>query len=226
MMKLIMKYNLRHILMALMLAVCSLHCAADESAPKDTIYFYDTWQQMLDNQPESMLVNPIIDVFSPYSITFSAYNEKVSKEIRTKHIAISMGDSIWLVNSYYLNKYFTSDAEYLMGYVPVFFNDKVAYIIYHSHLHINDLQNDMSDRKHYDIDYFYIDFLNHKIGRVTPTYLSQLLEDYNDLKMRYEGMKDYKKREIIEEFFLKYVDRATEDIMRPYILDLVSDKGM
>ncbi len=56
--------------------------------------------------------------------------------------------------------------------------------------------------------------------RVTHEYLSELLEDYPDLQMRYEGMKDYKKREIIEDYFFKYIDRATEDIMRPYILDL------
>ena len=38
--------------------------------------------------------------------------------------------------------------------------------------------------------------------------------------MRYEGMKDYKKRPIIEDFFFQFVDRATEDLMRPFILDL------
>ena len=38
--------------------------------------------------------------------------------------------------------------------------------------------------------------------------------------MRYEGMKDYKKREIIEDYFFKYIDRASQDVMHPYILDL------
>ena len=56
--------------------------------------------------------------------------------------------------------------------------------------------------------------------RVTPEVLSRLLEDYHDLQMRYEGMKDYKKRPVIEDFFFQFVDRATEDLMRPFILDL------
>lgn len=200
--------------------VCSLHCVAAERAPKDTIYFYDTWEQMLNRQPQSMLINPIIEVFSPYSISFSAYNKKITAQIQHKHIAISMGDSIWLVNSNYLTRYFTTDADYLMDYVPVFFNDKVAYFIYHSHLSLKDVAEGLPQKDHYNVDYFYIDFLNHQIKRVTPDYLSQLLESFHDLQMRYEGMKDYKKKEIIEDYFLKYVDRATEDIMRPYIVDL------
>lgn len=222
-----MKDHLKHILMALALTVGSLQCAAADPAPRDTIYFYDTWQQMLDGNPVSMLVNPIIEVFSPYSIYFSAYNHKISDEIKVKHIAISMDDSIWLVNSAYLKKHFVhDDVDNLMDYVPVFFNDKVAYFIYHSHLTIKDVYEGLPQKEHYKVDYFYIDFFNHQIRRVTPEYLSQLLESYHDLQMRYEGMKDYRKREIIEEYFLQYVDRASEDIMRPYIVDLVSDKGM
>ena len=48
-------------------------------------------------------------------------------------------------------------------------------------------------------------------------------EDYHDLQVRYEGMKDYKKPEIIEDYFYKYIDRVTGDFMKPYILDLVAD---
>ena len=59
--------------------------------------------------------------------------------------------------------------------------------------------------------------------RVTPKYLSHLLEDYQDLLMRYEGMKNYKKPEIIEDYFFKYIDRYTEDLMTPLIVDLVGN---
>ena len=57
--------------------------------------------------------------------------------------------------------------------------------------------------------------------KVTYRYLSELLEDYHDLQMRFEGMKDYKKRYMVEEFFFNYIERATDDVLRPYILDLV-----
>ena len=39
--------------------------------------------------------------------------------------------------------------------------------------------------------------------------------------MRYEGMKDYKKHEVIEDYFLKYIERASSDVLRPSVLDLV-----
>ena len=63
--------------------------------------------------------------------------------------------------------------------------------------------------------------MHHRGSKVTPQVLSELLEDYHDLQVRYEGMKDYKKRPVIEYFFLMFVDRASQDFMRPYILDLV-----
>jgi hypothetical protein len=72
-----------------------------------------------------------------------------------------------------------------------------------------------------DVDYYYFDFKNRELRKVSSSVLSELLEDYHDLQMRYEGMKDYKKKYMIEEFFMKYVDRASQDFMRPYIVDLV-----
>ena len=63
--------------------------------------------------------------------------------------------------------------------------------------------------------------MNRRVIKITPESLSELLEDYHDLQMRYEGMKNHKKHEIIEDYFYKYIDRATEDILRPYIIDLV-----
>ena len=70
-------------------------------------------------------------------------------------------------------------------------------------------------------DFYYFDFVNRRVIKITPESLTGLLEDYHDLQMRYEGMKDYKKRYIIEDYFYKYIDRASEDILRPYIVDLV-----
>ena len=215
----------KYMLMLLVLTMCSLRCAAKApTAQHDTIYFYDTWQQMLDIQPVAFYIDPMIEVYSAYEIYFIAYNANVTNAIKNKYLAISVGDSTWLVNSRYLNKVFKGDADHFSGYIPVFFNEKVAYITYHANLSMKDILCGVSVGENgeylFQMDYFYIDFLNHRVERVTPTYLSKLLEDYPDLKMRYEGMKDYKKRYMIEEFFLKYVDRASEDFMRPFIVDL------
>lgn len=39
------------------------------------------------------------------------------------------------------------------------------------------------------------------------------------LKMCFEGMRDYKNPEIIEDYFYRYIDRISQDDSRPRILD-------
>ena len=219
-----MRIILSHIII-LLAVMCSLHCAADDTAPKDTVYFYDTWQQMLDNDPVEELINPEINCYSNYEIYVISSNERTNLRIQKQHIALSLGDSIWLINSNFINRYFHTDEDEFMGYIPVFFNEKLAYLTYHASMSTKDLLFGLSVGDNgeilYDVDYFYLDFANRKVNRVTPKYLSELLEEYHDLQMRYEGMKDYKKKPIIEEFFLKYIDRATNDFLHPYIIDLL-----
>ena len=67
--------------------------------------------------------------------------------------------------------------------------------------------------------FYYLDFARGKVTLVTQSSLAGLLEDYHDLKMRYEGMRDYKNPEIIEDYFYRYIDRISQDDSRPRILD-------
>ena len=219
-----MKYCLRYLLMAMTVALCSMHCVADETTSNDTVYFYDTWGQMLYQEPVALIVNPDLVAVTPYEVYFDTGDQELDWRVESSHLAISVSDSIWLMSSSFLKNDFKGDTKNLSGYVPVFFNDKVAYIAALGPLSVKELllgNSYLDDAGNYNYDYYYIDFQNHKIKRVTHEYLSELLEDYHDLQMRYEGMKDYKKRHIIEDYFLKYIDRATQDIMHPYILDLV-----
>ena len=203
-----------------------LNVHAVEEEPHDTIYFYKTWEQMLLQQPDAYLEDPFIEMESPYEIYPFVESNKTNKLIRKEYIAASLGDSIWLINSYYLQSHFSGNVNKLNGYIPVFFNDKVAfftYVGYGENLSVTQkLFGTIDDDIDYSeiVDIYYIDFLNNKVLRVTPSVLSELLDSYHDLQMRYEGMKDYKKRQIIQDYFYKFVDRATDDLMRPYILDL------
>lgn len=217
---------LLHIVLFLAMAASAVTAHASAST-QDTVYFYNTWEQMLNFTPAAVILDPIIETVSPYELYVDACNDNVNEIIDFEHLALSLGDSIWLVNSNYLKRYFKGDAKMLNGYVPVFFNDKVAYITYAASdawsVSLNDyLFGEVS----YDgavkkvVDYYNIDFMRHKVLKVDHSVLSNLLDGDHDLKMRYEGMKDYKNPEIIEEYFLKFVDRATEDIMRPRIIDL------
>lgn len=219
-----MKNFLLHIVLFFFMAASAVTCQA---TPQDTVYFYDTWEQMLNFTPDAVIIDPVIETRSPYELYVDACDDNINDLISNKHIALSLGDSIWLVNSKYLKRQFKGDTKMLNGYVPVFFNDKVAYVTYVRYDEWSVSLNDyLFGEVGYDgaikkvVNYCYIDFMRRKVLKVDHSVLSNLLDGYHDLLMRYEGMKDYKSPEIIEEYFLKYVDRATEDIMRPNIVDL------
>ena len=216
-----MKTWIRNFLL-LALTMASLHAVAVE-VPHDTIYFYKTWEQMLYFEPSAYIIDPIIDAFTPYEVYVETGSDDVNKTIEKEYMALSQGDSIWLINSKYLKKNFKGDVKGLDGFIPVFFNEKLAFITGNGPLTVKDVLfgTDSDGVTSYTQAYYYIDFLNLKVNRLTHGYLSELLEKYHDLQMRYEGMKDYKKSYMIEEFFFKFIDRATEDVMQPYILDLM-----
>lgn len=217
-----MKKVLNTMMVVVAVALFSCHAAAAEES-NDTIYFYSTWQQMLDVEPEAYIVNPVFYDVNPYEIYFDLGDEKINDMILEKYIAISQGDSIWLINSEYLKKNFKGDCKHIDGFAPVYFNDKTAFVVSTGPLTVKDVLfgTDRDGMTSYTYSYFYIDFLNQRVIRITHENLSKLLEDYHDLQMRYEGMKDYKKQEIIEDYFFKYIDRATHDFMHPYIVDLM-----
>jgi hypothetical protein len=209
---------------ALLVTMGALNSAAAVAVEHDTVYFYNTWEEMMCLEPEALFVDPFIDIYTPYEIYVDAGDEDINEMIRESHLAISIGDSIWLVNSDFLKKEFKGDTRSLSDFVPIFFNDKTAYIVYPSSLSVKDvfLNYPGGDMNYaYTVDYYYIDFEKRTLRKVTHNYLSELLEDYHDLQMRYEGMKDYKKFYVIEDYFFKFLERVDQDFMRPYILDLV-----
>ena len=216
-----MKNWLQNIILLALMTMASLHATAAEE-PRDTLYFYDTWEQMLYLEPVAMIINPFYDAYSPWELIIDTGDEQINEALMKEHIAFSIGDSLWHISSDYLRNNFSGDASYFNGFVSLFFNEKTAFVINSAQLSVKDVLFGRAEDD-YSFDYFNLDFLNHKVKRVTSGYLSELLEDYHDLQMRYEGMKDYKKFYIIEDYYFKYIDRATQDFMRPYIVDLVGN---
>lgn len=205
-----------------MFAAVSL-CAHAVDVQRDTVYFYDSWEQMLDMTPSSMIVSPDIEVINPYEIDIYTSTDDYRLY---DHMAASIGDSIMLISSLYLRKNFKGDKHDFSSnkFYPVFFNEKVAYVVnltYGEELSLKELLFGNLENDEGVPVYYYLDFMKRRVRKVTPSVLCELLEDYHDLQMRYEGMKNYKKHEIIEDYFFKYVDRASQDIMRPFIVDLV-----
>ena len=202
----------------MVLAITTIQAVALTSEmPHDTIYFYNTWEQMFNEEPVIALVDPWIETITPYDVVITTDDSRISDRV----VAATLGDSIWLINTHYLRQNFGGDAKKLSDFVPLYFNEKVAFVVSDAAMSVKDILFGPSEDYYPEGDYFYIDFQNRKVLKVTPAVLSALLEDYHDLQMRYEGMKDYKKRHIIEDYFFKYVDRATQDFMRPTILELV-----
>ena len=221
-----MKACIRHLLLVL-LFLSSLPAAAQDESNVDTVFFYKTWYQIFYQEPVSMLINPYIFDQSQFQFFFEIDDEEMNYVIGHEYMAAALGENMWFINSNYLKTNFDGDVNSLVGYIPLFFNDKVAYICYGGYPYKNPywkLDPTLRYGGEYEDfvwHYYYIDFENRKLLKVDHKVLSALLEDYHDLQMRYEGMRDYKKKEIIEDYFFKYIDRATQDIMCPYILDLV-----
>lgn len=209
----------------MLMVVCwtSLSAVA-ETEPLDTVYFFRTWGEMLNFEPSAYIVNPFIYTYDDYGeVYIETGDEEVNKMICDEYIAFTQGDGTWLINSDYIKKNFKGDVRGHQGFTLVYFNAKTAFFTSKGPVSVKEILFGNSDdgTTVSNLDYYYIDFLTSTVHRVSSEYLSHLLEDYHDLQMRYEGMKDYKKRYIIEDYFFKYIDRAENDIMHPYILDLV-----
>ncbi len=210
-----MKWWIQHIV-AFVLAMVSFQAMAfDECVTYfDNVYFYDSWSQIFELNPADTVKRPIITNESPYETTFATKDEKQKLVYIKDHLAASLNDSIWVINSKYLQREFKGDAKMLKSFVPLYFNEKLAYVLY-----------SYPWEAEYKVFYFYIDFKKRRVSKVTSKVLMELLADYPDLLKRYESMRDYKSPMIIEDYFIEYVKRVTNDEMRPCILDLVEGES-
>ena len=207
---------LRHI--AIVIAAMSSLSATAFMERNDTVCFYLTWEQMFNLDPDTMIVNPMIDASSPYEVYIETGERKFDKKIRMDYIAASIGDDVWLMNSEYLKKAFKCRRNNIQSYVPLVFNDKTAYVI----------SRVIEENPGYSFTfireiYYYLDFVSCRVKKITPDALDKLLEDYGDLQKRYESMQDTKDRKVVENFFLMYIERANEDLSRPDILDILGN---
>ena len=183
----------------------------------DTVYFYHSWEQMLNVAPDTMIVNPMIDVCTPYEVYIETGERAFDKKIRLDYIAASLNDGFWLMNSKYLKDAFGCRRNNIQGYVPVFFGDKSAYVV----------SQDIENVPGFNITclkerIYYIDFVKRKVTKINSKSLNKLLEDYRDLQIRFENMKDSDSDRVLKVFFLMYIDRANEDSSRPDILELMN----
>lgn len=212
-------------LAVMMLSTLAAH--ADEQI--DTVFLYGSWESIMYQEPTSLLLNPEIQIYTPYQVDIVTYDKEIDNHVYSDFIAATLGDSTWLINGEYLKKNFKGDTRHLDGFMPLFFNNKVAFAVFVGYDEPNSVTSVLFGSEYLSDEdyennknYYYIDFENELVRKVDHKVMSDLLKDYHHLQMRYEGMKDYKKKYIIEDYFYKFIEQATNDPMRPYILDIVN----
>ena len=209
-----MRVWFRHISI-IVVAMASFNAMADEAAD-DMVCLYNSWEQMFLMEPDTVLVNPMVDICTPYEVYIETGERKLDKKIRMDYIAASLGNNTWVINSEYLKKAFRCRRNNIQGYVPVFFTDKTAFVT----------SRDIEEVPGFEITqfkerYFYIDFESRNVTKITSKSLNRLLEDYSDLQQRFAGMNDGDDDRVLKTFFLLFIERASEDPARPDILDLM-----
>lgn len=203
--------------------------AQDYHLRHDTVYVYESWESIFDQTPDAMLLNPMIDYYTPFIIDFNLPNEENNKTLHNETVALTVGDSIWLVNTTWLQQNFKGECKKMDFWAPLYFSAKIAFIewkTYRASTGMSILGALLGDETLFypdpddtEGDLYMIDFNQAEVYKIDHKRLSQLLEPYHDLKVRYEGMKDYKKRYMIKYFFMQYVNRLNDDPSVPYLID-------
>ena len=198
----------------------------------DTLWVYNSWDAVMYGGPDTMAVNPNIEINSPFNIKFKP-TEKDSKPLRKmiekQSVVVSIGDSVWMMNSNFirdsLQGYYKGIFE---NFVPLYFNEKMAFVqflpteISYLPIQIDTFEGVMAGVGRYGIynagDYgyvaiphFMIDMSTRQVTLVDRSYLLVLLERYPDMKRRYEMMQDQNEFYMINQFFWDYVDRVSRE---------------
>ena len=107
-----MKTYLKYLLSIITVAMSAFSSHATGSLPDDTVYFYGTWNQMLDMQPMTVLLNPYVEIYTPFELFIGSRDEQVNQTLRENgFVALSLGDSVWFANSDYIQYEFTPKAQ-------------------------------------------------------------------------------------------------------------------
>jgi len=222
-----------------------LHIAAiigfHASAANDYATIFKSWGAILANEPDTILTKIHIEIESPYNINVKALDKKdktTKKILDDEALAVAINDSVWFVNTHYLNAHYSGIAlPYMKHYAPLYFNDKIAYtqysnetdnaFLYQLSIYVNKGIGTVEALKFltsygFNFDNAYIFTINpktKKVDAVNDSRMSQLLMPYLDIRKRYESMYYYTEPFVINYYFLEYVDRIANDDSVPYLLE-------
>ena len=217
-------------LIAVVLATISAHAAR---TPADTLSVYRSWQAIFDQHPDTVLINPAVEVESPYDFNFTSDDRDAQRVLKKQAVAVALGDSAWYISSSWIKHNFKGDCSHFSRFVPLYFSAKIAFVQFQRNgpsfggallnllvdgftgLDTGVGMGDMYNGK--AAPFYHLDFATMTVNKVDSEYLTKLLDAYPDLKRRYLMMKDYDEIYMVNEFFLDYINRLNADESVPYL---------
>lgn len=206
----------------------------------DTLMVYNSWQSVFYNGPDTVAINPNIEIYSPFQYKFKPTEKDrkpLQKMIEKQSVAVAIGDSVWLVNGKYLKDNFSGPYNsYFHDYLPLYFSEKIAFLQYlpTEISYLNFEIDNFEGLQYYvgvgrssvldfnavvaDVAHFVIDIENKTVSLVDKNYLLFLLDRYPDMKRRFEMMEGQNEFYLINEFFWDFVDRISQDPFAPDIV--------
>ena len=132
-------YKLLKIFAVVLLAVTAGTSSAqfysdrDHDQGTDTLRVYNSWQSIFFDGPDTVAVNPNVEIFSPFKFKFKPTeksNKQLKNMIQKQSLALSLGDSVWFINSRYLRDSLNGPYNKIFEeYVPLYFNEKIAQLV-------------------------------------------------------------------------------------------------
>lgn len=195
----------------------------------DTLMVYNSWNSIFYNGPDTVAINPNVEIYSPFQYKFKPTEKDrkpLAKMIEKQSVAVAIGDSVWLVNSKYLKDSLSGPYNsYFKDYMPLYFNENIAFFQYlATEISYLGVEIDNFDGLQYyvgvgpssvldfgagvaDVAHFVIDREKKAVFFVDHDYLLKLLEEFPDLHRRFEMMQDQYEFYMINQFFWDYVNR-------------------
>ena len=208
---------------AIVLAAVAAFAGRGAAQTADTLCVYRSWQSIFNQRADTVVVNPKIEVRSPYDYDFSTADKRVTRSLRQRSVAVAIGDSTWLISSNWIKTNFKGDCSHFSRFVPLFFSAKVAFVQWLRNMMVGlvkgmDTGVGMGGMYNGATAHFYhLDFATHTVHKVDSDYLIGLLDAYPDLLRRYTMMKDYQSTPMVNSYFMEYVDRLNSDPSVPYL---------
>lgn len=189
-----------------MTMVASVHAQSpsDDGEKHDTLVVYYSWTNVFDQNPDAFLVDPYVQMDYPWQYWLDARSQLGSEMLEEDAVVVAFDDGTWLISARWMRDYFSDDCRSWLGWMPLFFSAKIAFV----------MRGNFFSGSEY---LYWLNFEDKKVEKLDHKLMSRLLNDYPDLQRRYESMKDYKKREVIDYFLEEYINRLNDDPGVPYL---------